>query len=388
MRVFVASLLIRAVNARLTALRPLSSSTKTAATGYLSNLEFERDVDALCDFISSANSLVAITGAGISTGSGIPDYRGENGSYKFGHKPQTHQEFTSSERSRRRYWVRSLIGYQAFSRAQPNPAHTALSRLEHSQHLKGVITQNVDRLHSKAGSVNVVDLHGRSDRVQCLDCGLTLNRRSFHQSLEDANIQFMARVRATLGANAANPAILRADADAEVNAFEDEGSNGNGNGDGDGKSAGFCVLPCPRCGSGCMKPTVVFFGDNVNPSDRTKADALIAAADALLIVGTSLEVFSVYRYIKPSAERGVAMAVLNKGPTRLDRDIQKTIIGARPLNINIQTAHEQTTAAAAAAAGMAQGARPVPLSLQSSLVLRSEWDVSPLLEAACARLGV
>lgn len=380
MRVFITSLLIRAVNARLTALRPLSSS-KTAGT--LSNLlEFERDVDALCDFISSANSLVAITGAGISTGSGIPDYRGEKGSYKFGHKPQTHQEFTSSERSRRRYWVRSLIGYQAFSRAHPNPAHTALSRLEHSQHLKGVITQNVDRLHSKAGSVNVVDLHGRSDRVQCLDCGLTMNRRSFHQSLEDANVEFMARVRATLGANAANPAILRADADAEVNAFEDEGGNG------DGKSSGFCVLPCPRCGSGCIKPTVVFFGDNVIPSDRTKADALIAAADALLIVGTSLEVFSVYRYIKPCAERGVAMAVLNKGPTRLDRDIQKTIIGAHPLNINIQRAHEQTTAAAAAAAGMAQGARPVPLSLQSSLVLRSEWDVSPLLEAACARLGV
>lgn len=257
------------------------------------------DIDLLLDFFRKSSYLVAITGAGTSTNSGIPDYRGPEGSYKKGHKPMVHQEFVNQEFSRQRYWARSMVGWNRFSLAQPNNAHLSLARLESQGKLKAIITQNVDRLHQRAGSRNVIDLHGRIDRVKCLQCDQSASRRVVQQSLLGLNPQF----RATIQQMQKNQHLMRADGDMELEAKD---------------YANLVVPKCQKC-SGVLKPDVVFFGDNV-PADRVaEISAHIDKCDAVLVVGTSLEVYSAYRFVDRANKRHVPIAILNFGETRAER---------------------------------------------------------------------
>ena len=171
------------------------------------------EIKGLIDFLNASAHLVAITGAGISTASGIPDYRGPNGSYKRGHKPVNHTDFVRNEFARKRYWARSLIGWKTFSHAKPNDAHFSLAQLELKGILKYTVTQNVDRLHQAAGSREVVDLHGRNDHVRCLSCQTTNERQKIQQALEVLNPEFVARVMAR---NLQLDKNLRADGDIEL----------------------------------------------------------------------------------------------------------------------------------------------------------------------------
>lgn len=148
------------------------------------------------EFLISKKNLICLTGAGISTASGIPDYRGENGSYKRGHKPMIHSEFVKSDISRKRYWTRSMAGYKYLAKAKPNKAHNSLVTLEKMGILKHIITQNVDSLHQKAGSMSVLDLHGRIEEIQCLSCQNVSSRTSFQTLLEEKNPSFIKLIEA------------------------------------------------------------------------------------------------------------------------------------------------------------------------------------------------
>ena len=246
---------------------------------------------ALRDFLDRYPRLFVLTGAGCSTDSGIPDYRDDAGQWKR-KPPVRHQEFVGSAHVRARYWARSMIGWTYMGTAQPNAAHRALVDLEREGRIELLVTQNVDRLHQKAGSQAVIDLHGRIDQVVCLGCGARSERGHLQQRLIAINPTY-----AGLGAGIAPDG----DADLERIDFSD-----------------FTVPDCEACGAGVLKPDVVFFGANV-PSDRvTKAMIALDAADALLIVGSSLMVWSGYRFAARAAERGQAIAAINRGRTRAD----------------------------------------------------------------------
>ena len=236
----------------------------------------------------------ALTGAGISTDSGIPDYRGA------GSKPTSpiqYDDFVRSDDVRRRYWARSLLGFRSFGQAAPNAGHRALAALaDHG--LTTVITQNVDGLHQVGGSPDVLDLHGRIDRVICLDCGAASGRRTLQRRLEDANPGLHGDVPA--GRAEMDDGRLRPDGDAVVEQWGD-----------------FVVLPCEVCG-GVLKPDVVFFGESV-PRDRVAdAYAAVDAADALLVAGSSLTVMSGLRFVRHAARTGKPVAIVNRGTTRGD----------------------------------------------------------------------
>ena len=235
--------------------------------------------------------VVALTGAGISTESGIPDYRGPSGASQRRHAPMTYQTFTRDAVARRRYWARSHVGWQLMNRARPNDGHRALAELEELGLVDGVVTQNVDGLHEAAGSRTVVDLHGRLDRVRCLACGRVVPRSEVRARLDDANRDWSATVTAV------NP-----DGDVDLP---------------DEQLDGFTVVDCDACG-GLLKPDVVYFGENV-PVDRVAAaNDLVDSARALLVLGTSLHVFSGRRHVVRAAKAGTPVAVVNQGPTRAD----------------------------------------------------------------------
>ena len=237
--------------------------------------------------------LLVITGAGISTASGIPDYRSPNGSYSRGHKPIQHHEFVRHEAQRRRYWARSYVGYQYFSLARPNPAHRALANLETHGFVHGMVTQNVDGLHTLAGQQRVIDLHGRIDMVECLQCHAKTPRSALQERLREHNTEWVASLRPML------PTELRADGDSELSQAQTEQ---------------FVIPACKACG-GILKPSVTFFGGSV-PQERVQAAAHeVAAADAVLVVGSSLQVYSAFRLAKAAAEAAKPIAILNNGPT-------------------------------------------------------------------------
>ena len=245
---------------------------------------------SLEDFVGRRRKLFVLTGAGCSTGSGIPDYRDGAGNWKR-MKPVTYQAFMGDEATRRRYWARSLLRWTRFREARPNQAHRALARLEALGKIELLLTQNVDRLHQAAGSARVIDLHGRLDRVRCMGCGLRAPREELQEEL--------ARL---------NPVWLGLDAmDAP-------------DGDADLESADFSsfeVCSCRRCG-GVLKPDVVFFGENV-PRDRVDMAAQhLEQADAMLVVGSSLMVYSGYRFVEMAARLGKPAAAINLGRTRAD----------------------------------------------------------------------
>ena len=234
--------------------------------------------------------VVVLSGAGISTESGIPDYRGPSGAERR-YTPMTYQAFLRDPVARRRYWARSHVGWQHFAQAEPNDGHRAVAALERLGLITGTITQNVDGLHQAAGSLEVTDLHGRLDRVICLDCRVTSPRDDLNLRLSRANTSWQATVTAV------NP-----DGDADL-ADED--------------LDGFTVVDCAACG-GLLKPDVVYFGENV-PVDRVAASIeRVDAASALVVLGSSLTVFSGRRFVVRAARNGIPVAIVNDGPTRCD----------------------------------------------------------------------
>jgi NAD-dependent SIR2 family protein deacetylase len=218
----------------------------------------EERIEELGKFLDSSSYLLSITGAGISTDSGIPDYRGPNGSYRKGHKPITHSEFLHQEESRQRYWARSMIGFSRLSLAKPNLAHLSLVELEKRGKLRNIITQNVDRLHQKAGSKSVVDLHGRIDEVICLSCSATVSRHDIQYELIDRNKQYWNLVEERIGM---------------INEQEgrDKDDKVRADGDMDLGNIDYSRFKCPYCRicGGILKPNVVFFGDNV-PTEKVQ----------------------------------------------------------------------------------------------------------------------
>lgn len=248
------------------------------------------DIETLARFVTDHPRLFVLTGAGVSTDSGIPDYRDGDGNWKR-RQPVRFQEFIASEPVRRRYWARSLIGWPRFAQARPGAAHAALACLEAAGFVPQLVTQNVDRLHQRAGSHAVIDLHGRLDRVQCLACGAHEPRDDYQQRLAAHNPAF-----------AALPAATAPDGDADLE-HADLGE--------------FRVPACVTCG-GMVKPAVVFFGECVPQAVVADAYAQLAAADALLVVGSSLMVYSGFRFARAAAEAGKPLAAINLGRTRAD----------------------------------------------------------------------
>ena len=246
----------------------------------------------------SASHLVALTGAGVSTDSGIPDYRSPAGSYSKGHKPMTHDEFTMSLANRRRYWARSLAGYKPFASTLPNAAHHSLARLEQQHVLQQLITQNVDGLHQRAGSSRVLELHGNTHSCTCMQCGASESRARMQTRLQAYNHWLLRESTAS----ALSPAKMRADGDAEIGGVDDR----------------FRVPACEACG-GVIKPDVVFFGDSVPAARATRAAEAVAQCDALLIVGTSLSTLSAFRLVEAVSRAGKPIALLNDGETRAER---------------------------------------------------------------------
>jgi NAD-dependent SIR2 family protein deacetylase len=257
------------------------------------------DVSALAEFLDRAGRLVVLTGAGCSTESGIPDYRSPGGAWTR-HKPIYYSAFVRSAEVRRFYWARSYRGWPRFAAARPNDAHRALAELEARGGVHQLITQNVDDLHQEAGSRAVVQLHGRNRLVVCLDCRHEFPREDVQERLATLNRGWLA---------AAPWDVLRAD-DADFAP------------DGDAQLApdlidGFHVPECERCG-GVLKPAVVFFGEAVPPEKVSHAFARVEEAEALLVVGSSLTVWSGFRFVKRAADRGLPIAIVNIGPTRGD----------------------------------------------------------------------
>jgi NAD-dependent SIR2 family protein deacetylase len=244
----------------------------------------------LADFLAENGSVAVVSGAGVSTGSGIPDYRDRNGNWKHA-QPIEYQDFVKDVRFRQRYWARSYVGWQRFSKARPNGAHYALAGLERAGKVDTLITQNVDRLHSAAGSRRVIDLHGDLGTVRCLACDDTQSRSDFQEMLEAANPDWHARVFR-----------YKPDGDAEL---ADNGHDA------------FCVPACGNC-DGIVKPDVVMFGETV-PNERVRhATAAIDRADALLIVGSSMMLFSGFRFARQAREQNKPIAIINNGRTRAD----------------------------------------------------------------------
>jgi NAD-dependent SIR2 family protein deacetylase len=248
------------------------------------------DAKALREFIDRHPRLFVLTGAGCSTDSGIPDYRDSEGEWKRA-QPVQFQPFMAELRTRQRYWARSLIGWRHFGRAAPNPAHHALAELERQGRVELLVTQNVDGLHQAAGSTSVVDLHGRLDQVRCMSCEQRISRQELQENLLNLNPSW-----AQLSAQEAPDG----DADLEGRDFST-----------------FNIPPCGYCG-GVLKPDVVFFGESV-PRDRVdRAMQGVQSADAMLVVGSSLMVYSGYRFAQAAAEAGKPIAAVNLGRTRAD----------------------------------------------------------------------
>jgi len=256
------------------------------------------DIEALATFLRDHPRIVVLTGAGISLGAGIPTYRDQLGVWRHA-EPVKHQDFLAHHSKRQRYWARSHRGWPAVRNANPTPAHLALAELERRGHIDTVITQNVDRLHQRAGSKRVVDLHGRLDRVVCLNCEAVVSRDAVQAQLREKNPPTEA------------VASARPDGDADLpRELESQ----------------FSVPRCIDCG-GTVKPDVVFFGDNV-PKARVKAcmDA-VDRSDALLAIGSSLQVFSGFRFCRRMTELGKPLAILNPGTTRADNLAQLKLVG-------------------------------------------------------------
>jgi len=246
-------------------------------------------IKELLSFFEKHHRILVITGAGISVSSGIPTYRNNAGVWSR-NAPIQHRDFLQKPASRQRYWARSFAGWPAVQLAQPNTSHLTLVQLEQRGHIPLLVTQNVDRLHQRAGQRNVIDLHGRLDQVVCLDCGGRVERTEIQQRL------------AALNPHLQTAGTLAPDGDADVP---------------DQLVADVVVPDCLLCG-GLLKPDVVFFGDSVNREIVAAINVAIEQADALLVIGSSLMVYSGFRFCRQAAAIGRPIACINPGTTRAD----------------------------------------------------------------------
>ncbi|MGR3889943.1 NAD-dependent protein deacetylase [Pseudomonas sp. 1152_12] len=264
----------------------------------LDTLEHQEDhLDTLYRALAERR-LVVLTGAGISTSSGIPDYRDSEG-VRRGKAPMMYQEFLATPHARRRYWARAMLGWPRVRIAQPNKAHLALATLQQREHINGLITQNVDTLHDQAGSHDVIELHGSLHRVLCLDCQQRSERDVIQRVMEDQN-PYLAGV----------DAVQAPDGDTLLDpAFEER----------------FQVPHCPHCNGQRLKPDVVFFGENVAQPTAAKAMAAVQNAEGLLVVGSSLMAYSAFRLCKAMVAQGKPVIAINLGKTRGDELLQVKI---------------------------------------------------------------
>jgi NAD-dependent SIR2 family protein deacetylase len=244
----------------------------------------------LCELVH-AGRVVVLSGAGLSTESGIPDYRGPSGRSRRA-APMTYQAFRASPEARRRYWARSYLGWRQIAAARPNDGHRAVASLQGRGLLAGIITQNVDGLHQAAGARDVIELHGGLDLVVCLACGMRDTRAAHDNRLRAANAGF-----------AASMATINADGDAELT---------------DDDLDGFVPVGCAYCSSDLVKPDVVFFGESVPPARVAACYSLVESGSALLVLGSSLTVMSGLRFVRRAAVLGVPVAIVNQGETRGD----------------------------------------------------------------------
>jgi NAD-dependent SIR2 family protein deacetylase len=250
----------------------------------------QEDLDKLLRFMHSYPRLVVLSGAGVSAGSGIPTYRDTSGTWQRS-EPIQHGDFLRLPERRQRYWARSFFGWPLVRDARPNAVHTALAQLERLQRLELLITQNVDRLHQKAGSQEVVDLHGRLDRVVCLACGDKTSRDQVQEQLQHRNPQLHAPT-------------VRPMPDGDADLPDDQISQLN-------------VPECQRC-TGTLMPDVVFFGGSVPRQRVNQGMQAIERADALVAVGTSLQVFSGFRFCRHAVASAKPLLLINPGSTRAD----------------------------------------------------------------------
>ncbi|MEU4512830.1 NAD-dependent protein deacetylase [Nonomuraea wenchangensis] len=244
------------------------------------------------DELVGRGGVAVLSGAGLSTESGIPDYRGPTGRARQA-EPMTYQRFVASQEARRRYWARSHVGWRQIGLARPNTGHRAVAALERHGLVSGIVTQNVDGLHQAAGADRVIELHGGLDRVMCLSCRERTSRAELDRRLREANPGW-----------AATSDVINPDGDAVLT---------------DEQVAGFRVVDCTGCG-GLLKPDVVFFGENVPRPRVEECFAVVESARALLVLGSSLAIRSGLRFVQRAAARGVPIAIVNQGPTGGDAD--------------------------------------------------------------------
>ena len=256
--------------------------------GALRSADLDQGIDDAISVLRCRPAAV-LTGAGISTDSGIPDYRGEGAPKSH---PMNFADFMQSPHHRRRYWLGSHLGWGAFARAVPNPGHQALAWAESDSLVSGVITQNVDALHHKAGSLRVVDLHGRLDRVRCVHCGQAFSREAIAATIEDLN--------PWLGTFSPS-GQLKPDGDIDVQVSE-----------------AFNVPACEMC-DGVLKPEVVFFGEFVPPGVFEHAANMLHRSEALIVAGSSLAVNTGMRLVSLAHRRKIPIVIINRGPTKADR---------------------------------------------------------------------
>ncbi|HEY2299097.1 MAG TPA: NAD-dependent protein deacetylase [Jatrophihabitans sp.] len=256
-------------------------------------------IDALRELVDEGG-VVVLSGAGLSTDSGIPDYRGPSGALRR-HAPMQYGLFVNDPVARHRYWARSYLGWRSIATARPNDGHRAIAALQVLGRLAGIITQNVDGLHQAAGALDVIELHGGLDRVVCLDCGTRESRFALDARLRAANPAFDAHV-----------AHVNPDGDVDL---------------ADGELVGFRMVACHACDGDMLKPDVVFFGESVPKPRVEQCFELIDAARSVLVVGSSLTVMSGYRFVRRAARVGTPVAIVNQGSTRGDEQATVRIDG-------------------------------------------------------------
>ncbi|KNE69253.1 hypothetical protein AMAG_13638 [Allomyces macrogynus ATCC 38327] len=303
----------------------------------LSRGQLARDVAA---FIRSCHGkLLVITGAGVSTPSNIPDYRGPKGAYVVNkdYKPIQYQEFMGRHYNRQRYWARSMLGYGTIFHAQPNTIHHSLAEIEAKGHLVGVVTQNVDSLHHKAGGRNVIELHGTLARVECQSCGHAIPRDEFQAMLKSLNPTWVQHIRRDVTREEERVKTVIPPS------HTSPGETGSVRPDGDMDVAldfaQFTYPPCHKCGNeatvdvtmatvsvkSVLKPAVVFFGENIPPKVKEQAAELVGKASGGLVLGSTLTTYSAYRLVRDLHAAGKPVWCINKGPTRADALLTRKI---------------------------------------------------------------
>ena len=260
------------------------------------------ELAALGELVQCGGAVI-LSGAGLSTESGIPDYRGPDGARRV--TPMQYSEFTGSTDARQRYWARSFIGWQRFSRAKPNDGHRAVTRIQELGLVDGVITQNVDGLHQAAGAHDVIELHGSLEDVVCLACGERSSRLALQERMDQANPRFTDQVLALVGDRSQVSSQIRPDGDIVLD---------------DAVVAAFRLPHCLVCGADTVKPDVVFFGESVPKPKVEQSFDLVDAASSLLVLGSSLAVMSGYRFVRRAARHGIPVAIVTSSPTRGDAE--------------------------------------------------------------------